>query len=99
MVQLPWCYEVGVDFMAGVYVCSIKMLPSFVSNNSAFALFVCFQKNTASSSRCGVVARVLDWESGDLGSSPHLTMEAHWVTLGQSQTLSPAYITGLLLRG
>ena len=48
-------------------------------------------------SQCGVVAKVSVWESGDPGSSTHSAMETHWVTLGQSQTLSPAYLTGLLL--
>ena len=45
---------------------------------------------------CDVVARVLDWESGDPSSSPHSPMETHWVTLGQSQTVSTIYLTGLL---
>ena len=49
--------------------------------------------------QCGIVAKVLDWELGEPGSSPHLAMETHWVTLGQSQTLSPTYLTGLLLWG
>ena len=48
-------------------------------------------------SESGVVARVSDWESGDPGSSPYSAMETHWVTLGQSQTLSPTHLTGLLL--
>ena len=39
------------------------------------------------------MARVLDWEPGDPGLSPHSAMETHWVTLGQSQTLSPTYLT------
>ena len=43
------------------------------------------------------MAKVLDLESGDPGSSPHSVMETHWVALGQSKTLSPTYLTGLLL--
>ena len=43
------------------------------------------------------MVRVLYWELGDPGSRPHSAMEAHWVTLGQPQTLSLTYLTGLLL--